>query len=75
MTNMDSSQETPVKSSTIDVTLRVVGFIADLTAIGSILLAIKLPNLGQSLPLIVSPVFALGVWTIGAYLYVSYLHK
>jgi len=75
MIDKDSSQDTPVKSSTIDVTLRIMGFVADLTAIGSILLAIKLPNLGQSLPLIVSPIFAFGIWMIGAYLYVSYLHK
>ena len=75
MTDKDSGQDTPVKSSTIDVTLRIIGFIADLTAIGSILLAIKLPNLGQSLPLIVNPIFAFGIWMIGAYLYVSYLHK
>jgi hypothetical protein len=46
MTDKDSGQDTPVKSSTIDVTLRIIGFIADLTAIGSILLAVKLPNLG-----------------------------
>jgi len=75
MEDKSKQKDQPVKSSSLDVTLRVIGFIADITAIGSVLLAMKLPNVGEVLPAFINPSFAFGIWLLGSYLYLSYLHK
>lgn len=52
----------------------VVGFIADSIALISILLALNLPNNSIKLPNFINPWFAISIWAIAVYTYLSYLH-
>jgi hypothetical protein len=57
-----------------DSALRVIGFIADMTAIVTVLLAIKTDTVLRALPLILSPWFLFPVWILAAYTYLCWLH-
>jgi hypothetical protein len=54
--------------------LRIIGFIADIATIITILAAIKLPNAGSLFPGLISPWSAIVIWIVAAYTYLCLLH-
>lgn len=57
-----------------EYTLRVIGFIADITAIVTVIFAIKVDAIARFLPFMVSPWVLLPIWLISFYTYVCWLH-
>jgi hypothetical protein len=57
-----------------DSALRVLGFVADMIAIVTVLLAIKTDTVLRALPLILSPWFLYPIWILAAYTYLCWLH-
>ena len=54
----------------------LIGLIADIFTIGSILFALRLPDVtGKPLPFFITPALALAIWVIGLYVYFSLLHS
>ena len=54
--------------------LRTIGFVADMTAIVSVILALRLPNVGGVLSIIISPITAFIIWIMAFYTYFCLLH-
>jgi hypothetical protein len=58
-----------------DSILRVIGFIADMIAILSVLFAIKIEAVSNELPRILSPWILFPIWVMAAYTYICWLHS
>lgn len=62
-----------------DNILRVIGFLADIIAIGGLIIQIRYLNLTKDIPVIFPAKIATGlaytIWTLALYAYLCYLHK
>jgi hypothetical protein len=58
-----------------DSALRIIGFLADMIAIVTVLFAIKTEMVLNALPFILSPWILFPIWTMAAYTYLCWLHS
>lgn len=74
--NMTPQQPKPLLKKFLDLDLlRIIGFIADITAIVSVVLAIKLPNVGNPLSALLTPWSCIVLWCFAVYTFICILHN
>jgi len=75
MNELRKKKTTLEKFFTFDKIALMIGFIVDTITLISILLSFQLSNGDLFLPTFVTPWFALGLWALGEYIYLSLLHS